>query len=376
MMGLTGEQLKTLRQGLGRGFRNVNDLNMFLVEQVEKDINDYASIYDPLPHVAFKLIQAADAEGWIDRLVMAAQATRPNQSAFADVATALGLTAAGPNLSNDRPLSGAPVLSPQSHLESIVKGTERFEDIEVFLTKASRLQSQICRIETTNPDGNGTGFLVAPDLMLTNYHVMEPVMKSLIRAEDIVCRFDYRKAADGVTVRTGTEFKVKASDWNVDSSKYSQADATSDGASPADNELDYCLVRLDEAAGQGKAGGSNDQNAEDRGWIPLNRNQDAGSARQDIFIIHHPQGRPLKMAIGEHLGFNGASNRMRYDADTLEGSSGSPVFNADLDLIGLHHRGDPAANAIAMTAEHNQGIPISNIVASIEANGVEKFWEL
>ena len=60
---------------------------------------------------------------------------------------------------------------------------------------------------------------------------------------------------------------------------------------------------------------------------------------------------------------------MHYDANTLPGSSGSPIFNADLQLIGLHHRGDPAAHALAADAPANQGIPISRIVALLTKRG-------
>ncbi len=81
-------------------------------------------------------------------------------------------------------------------------------------------------------------------------------------------------------------------------------------------------------------------------------------------------GDVLKLAIGDHLGFNAAGNRMHYDANTLPGSSsGSPIFNADLQLIGLHHRGDPDAHALAADSHANQGIPISKIVALLTKRG-------
>jgi hypothetical protein len=373
-MDLKGNQIKTLREGLQQGFLNTSNLNMFLVEQLDRDINNYASMFDPLPTATFKLIQHAEAEGWIEDLLVAAVATRPKQEKIARVATELGLTGLGPNLSNQRPIGGPPALAPTAQLESIVKGRPRFINIEDFLARASAIQSQVCRIEVTRQDGNGTGFLVGPDLVLTNFHVMEPVFQGNALAGDVKCRFDYRQLPDGKTVREGTPFALNANGWTVDKSPYSEQDKVTDAGDPEADKLDYCLIRLAEPAGEGKAGGSQDPNAQDRGWISISKGRNSGASHDNIFIFQHPEGSPMKMAVGEHLGFNPAGNRMRYDADTLGGSSGSPVFNADLDVIGLHHRGDPKADAIAMTAQNNQGIPISRIISLLEQRGVEKFW--
>ncbi|MGE3873863.1 MAG: trypsin-like peptidase domain-containing protein [Parvibaculaceae bacterium] len=373
-MDLTGNQIRTLREGLQQGFLNTSNLNMFLVEQLNRDINNYAGMADALPTAAFKLIQYAESEGWVDELIVAAVATRPKQQKIAQVATELGLTGLGPNLSNQRPIGGPPAETAAAQLESIIRGRPQFINVEDFLARASAVQSQVCRIEVTRKDGNGTGFLVGPDLVLTNFHVMEPVLSGKALASDVKCRFDYRQLPDGKTVRAGTPFALSPNQWAIDKSSYSEKDKTADGGDPEADKLDYCLIRLAEPAGEGKAGGSQDPNAQDRGWISISKSRNSGTSKDHIFIFQHPEGSPMKMAVGEHLGFNAAGNRMRYDADTLGGSSGSPVFNADLEVIGLHHRGDPKADAIAMTAMNNQGIPLSRIVSLLEQRGVEKFW--
>ena len=377
-MNLSGQQKGKLREGLQNGFQTTDNLAMFLTEQLSIDINNYSSVNIPLSNVAFKIVQASNAEGWIRDLIVAASATRPRQPLIAQLASELGLTGTGPNLTNGRPIAGTSSAQAEaaSILESIVKGKSRFIDLEGFLSKASATQAQICRIETSNPNGNGTGFLVAPDLVLTNYHVMESVFKNQVAANNVVCRFDYRQLPDGITVREGSTYKMHQTGWDVANSKYSQADLTVNGNQPADNELDYSLIKLAEAAGEQKAGGSDDPNADDRGWVSFNPNQNTGSSGDDVFVMQHPQGKPLKLAIGEHLGYNTPNNRMTYDADTLNGSSGSPVFNSDLELIGIHHRGDPAADTVNMTADHNQGIPITKIVTDLANKNVSRFWEL
>ena len=41
------------------------------------------------------------------------------------------------------------------------------------------------------------------------------------------------------------------------------------------------------------------------------------------------------------------ATRLIYETDTLPGSSGSPVFNDQWQLVGLHHRTEQARNAAA-----------------------------
>jgi V8-like Glu-specific endopeptidase len=58
----------------------------------------------------------------------------------------------------------------------------------------------------------------------------------------------------------------------------------------------------------------------------------------------------------------------------MPGSSGSPCFNANLELVALHHAGDPTVPW--EQPEWNQAIPVQNIVADLIAQGVDrKLWE-
>jgi V8-like Glu-specific endopeptidase len=50
---------------------------------------------------------------------------------------------------------------------------------------------------------------------------------------------------------------------------------------------------------------------------------------------------------------------LRYTTNTQPGSSGSPVFDFEWNLVALHHLGDPAFDKL--TAEFNQGIPANAI---------------
>ena len=65
------------------------------------------------------------------------------------------------------------------------------------------------------------------------------------------------------------------------------------------------------------------------------------------------------------IGLNGNGTRINYRTNTDPGSSGSPVFTMDWDLVALHHSGDPAW----VNPTYNQGVPIELVRQRIEAGG-------
>jgi V8-like Glu-specific endopeptidase len=85
-----------------------------------------------------------------------------------------------------------------------------------------------------------------------------------------------------------------------------------------------------------------------------------------LMIAQHPDGKPLKLAVDTEsvIGVNANQTRVRYATNTEPGSSGSPVFDFDWNLVALHHLGDPAYNH---PPAYNQGIPINNIRARLAA---------
>lgn len=53
-------------------------------------------------------------------------------------------------------------------------------------------------------------------------------------------------------------------------------------------------------------------------------------------IIQHPVGQPKKIAIRNNLATRADSPELRYFTATLGGSSGSPVFNDNWRVVGIH----------------------------------------
>jgi V8-like Glu-specific endopeptidase len=69
------------------------------------------------------------------------------------------------------------------------------------------------------------------------------------------------------------------------------------------------------------------------------------------------------------VGVNHTGTRVRYRTNTEAGSSGSPCFDINWNLIALHHLGDPNYDQLHKP-EYNQGIPISAIVQLLEHRGI------
>jgi V8-like Glu-specific endopeptidase len=87
-----------------------------------------------------------------------------------------------------------------------------------------------------------------------------------------------------------------------------------------------------------------------------------------LLIAQHPYGMPLKLAVDTAavLAVNPGGTRVRYATTTEAGSSGSPVFDLNWNLVALHHFGDPAWNR---PPAYNQGVPIDQVRARITARG-------
>jgi V8-like Glu-specific endopeptidase len=84
-----------------------------------------------------------------------------------------------------------------------------------------------------------------------------------------------------------------------------------------------------------------------------------------VFIIGYPGGGGLSYSLfdNELLGHEQGGARVHYRTPTEPGSSGSPVFNQNWELIAIHHAGGDSMQSLhgSGTYEANEGIQIGAI---------------
>ena len=259
----SGTWKQAFREALVNAF-SLNDMVLLVGDYFNQSfanmsINPFGSNYD---YMVFQLIETARMEDWLVDLVAAAHERRPKNSALSEISEELGLTITGLRCDNptDKPF------------QEIVKENSQFINFADFIERASSLQGKVCWIDI--PGGGGTGFLVGPDLVLTNDHVIQRIKNGHASHRDVNCIFDYKKAKDGSTLdkKPVTNVELKSPDWHVDSLPTSQFDWNPDLGDAGNEELDYGLIRLDSNVGNLPVGG-NTMDSETaltnrtRGWI-------------------------------------------------------------------------------------------------------------
>ena len=292
-------------------FRSRNSLRQMVSFGLDERLDEIAGTGN-LKDTVFELVDWAEGESRTDELLMAARQENDGNVTLRAFAEEAGFTA---------------LELPQGQAERILNPGAKFQDVETFLVGLRARERAVCRIEIPRSKGIGTGFLVGPDLVMTNHHVMEPVIRDPAQQASVVFRFGYKVEADGLTLRTGQEYELAAGiGWLVDSSPQSA--------------LDYALVRLAGKPGEDPADGQG--GGPQRGWLKPSRHTFV--IGEPLYMLQHPDAAPLKFADGVVTEVWPAKNRVVYRTNTFEGSSGSPCFDGGWDLVALHHWGDPAGN--------------------------------
>jgi V8-like Glu-specific endopeptidase len=259
----------------------------------------------------------------------------------------------------------ATVPTKDAGLERTLRADLGFLDVAQWTAKLERQSARVCRVELNDADGTmGTGFLVGPDALLTNYHVLQPIIDGTASSASVKFRFDYETRPDG-TPSDGLLVDLAKPDekatWLLGYALYSAAEAAGhpDDPPPTTTELDYALVRLARKIGDEPVvvGGA------PRGWIEVPEAQPSFSGLPLWMILQHPNRKPLKLAFDTNPGVEVKHGglRVRYSTNTEGGSSGSPCFDKDWKLLALHHYGDPAFSH----PKFNQGVPITLIRNSL-----------
>jgi Trypsin-like peptidase domain/Effector-associated domain 1 len=312
----------------------------------------------------FELLERAEEEGWDVPLVREAYRFNPASIPMLRIYEKYGL---GPDIALQfGGIAHGSHQASEAGFESIVSRNNPAFDIGLWLKRLTEIKLRVCRIDI-NGSAQGTGFLIGPEAVLTNFHVVEPVWNEQPSKSALSCLFDYELLADGRTT-PGLRVQVAPQGGILVHSKYSAAEKEGkpDRTLPNLNELDFALLRLSvPVGGQPTAGPLSEQ----RGWEIMPQKPLPFEVDDPIMIAQHPRGAPMKLAMDTTgvIGPNRNCTRIRYRTNTEEGSSGAPVFDRNWKLLALHHYGDPAW---IFRPKYNQGVlALALIRDAITASG-------
>lgn len=323
MLNLSKDDRKQLQAAIASAYPDPDDLKIFVDQELGRNLAVVAGS-GKLGTVIFNLIQWAIAKGYIEELILALAKDTDHR---ADIQQFCARVLRERLILNS---SQSLVDELRLELDSSTWGIDiHSKDLELFLPKqftfeadvgtlqqGLELANAVCKITFGNRPsaGSGTGVLISPGLVLTNYHVLSLQAGADLNpfAKAAQFEFGYISYPLGESSRTQT---VKAAD-----------NASVIAASPI-HELDYALIRLcleDNFAVQP---------------VPLNPAAQL-TARSPLHILQHPEGAEMKVSLSNNgvVKTDEARGLVLYVNPTQRGSSGSPCFDQDWRLVALHHK--------------------------------------
>lgn len=187
----------------------------------------------------------------------------------------------------------------------------------------------------TGEDGRSwaaTGFFASYGeryFLLTNLHVIHN--RSEAESATFAVNFQHHVSCDSSPMpqRVGTVLRGRCRlsapyDWQALATRQPLIDFMSEGGMVIpDPELDWIAVELDRLP-------ENVVAVQIPTEAPMLQNN------QEVFLIHHPLGGPKRISYFDSFIIDTDTNNLRHTADTLGGSSGSPIFSTSGDLLGVH----------------------------------------
>jgi hypothetical protein len=184
-----------------------------------------------------------------------------------------------------------PYVSPSSDIYKLNLATESAKAVVRILVE----------IGNTGKQNFATGFMIVQDLLMTCNHVIS----SLDEAKQSRFTFNYQLDITGKECTTQT------------------VQLLPEGKFYTNIGLNYTVVTLKDVPKFSK---------------PLILNNQQLKLKEELAIIHHPQGHLKKISMLSNVTYVD-NDVVQYTRCTSPGSSGSPVFNVNFEVVAIHHSG-------------------------------------
>jgi endonuclease G, mitochondrial len=323
-MDLNGEDRRRLREAIQSAYPDPEDLKTFVTEKLDLNIAVVGGSgkYDS---VVFNLIQQAIARGYIQRLILAlAQDNLERQ----DIQHYCSLVLQ--QLIELNPATDSTDIIGNETIDPSIWGIDiRSTTLQGYLTKPLSFEADVgqilaglkyadavCKITFIDRPvtDSGTGVLIAPGLVLTNYHVLSRQIGVDLHEIAQAARFEFGYVSNQLGVTNKVQVMTAAKTSSIVAASFIE-------------ELDYALIQLslqEEFTAQP---------------VPYNANAQL-LPRSPLNILQHPAGVEMKVSLSNNgvVKINEERGLVLYVNQAKGGSSGAPCFDRDWQLVALHHK--------------------------------------
>ena len=197
------------------------------------------------------------------------------------------------------------------------------------------------------PDlGKGTGWLIAPRLLITNHHVVNARMST----EPDASQQDFDLQGANTHVRF---------DYLADNSSLVHSQSVSCVAS--NKILDYALLRLPDDAPT--------KNALRLRTHAVTKPKER-QLRERVNVLQHPDGAPMRLGFRNNFVITGSQTRLSYLTDTAGGASGSPICDDKWHVAALHRGWQTMDRPVSVWGvdihQENYGTPLVAILEDLK----------
>lgn len=283
--------------------------------------------------------------------------------------------------------------------QAITQDAEQFRDPDEVNAGLMRAQRCTCRVVVRQGAKRvrGTGFLIGPRLVLTNWHVVQSLLEPLPPAEAAAAGLaepEAWRARDGSTAALSVEFDFTAraaqaggvtripasTNWFVAASKAEGSEHAEDEktgvpwpqnvAAAFEPYDDFAVLEIAEPAGL------------DRSFYDI-IDEEPPDPRGNMVLMHHPGEYAMRLSFGTfNVGGQSAAllggvppmttARVLHNANSIGGSSGGPCFNFDMRPVALHQAGVVFGGDSDVSDENGNHLPKAVINIAIPLRRVRQ----